>query len=271
MENNNKNKINNDEYKEDINICIKFVKERITFDNYDISKIDINTKNKKYYKINVLYLDKKEKKQLFSEYIIEKGKNSYIFHYLSNKSFLYENNKDEKELKKENYNFSNIVKIFYDNEWLTISEKDVDNYIKKTFGNINNFFEILNKEYYYTYIIKDEKITFLSKGKINSLEQIYNDNIDNILYNEYYTLLYKRLNNINNNKDCKDGLDCINPKCIYKHPLDYNLDKAYKRYILNEKTQNPKFKSTYCKYEDDLCEKHEYNRCIFKHNDDAIE
>jgi hypothetical protein len=145
MENNNKNKINNDEYKQDINICIKFVKEHITFNNYDISKIDINTKNKKYYKINVLYLDKKEKKQLFSEYIIEKGKNSYIFHYLSNESFLYEINKDEKELKKENYNSSNIVKIFYDNEWLTISEKEVDNYIKKTFGNINDFFEILNK------------------------------------------------------------------------------------------------------------------------------
>ena len=138
-------------------------------------------------------------------------------------------------------------------------------------GNINDFFEILNKEYYYTYIIKDEKIRFLSKGKINSLEQIYNDNIDNILYNEYYTLLYKSLNNINNNKDCKDGLDCINPKCVYKHPLDYNLNKAYKRYILNEKTQNPKFKSTYCKYEDDICKKHEYNRCIFKHNDDIIE
>lgn len=268
----NKNKINNDEYKEDINICINFVKEHITFDNFDISKIDINTKNKEYYKINVLYLDKKEKKQLFSEYIIEKKENNYIFHYLSNENFLNENNKDQKELKKEYYNYSDILKFFYyENKWITISEKDVDNYIKKTFGNINDFFEILNKEYYYTYIIKDEKIKFLSKGKKNSLEQKYNDNIDNISYNEYYTLVYKSSDNINNNKYCKHEIDCINPRCIYKHPLAYNLDEAYKRYILNEKNKNPKFKSTYCKYEDDLCEKHKYNRCIFKHNSDPVQ
>lgn len=260
---------NNDEHKKDINICIKFIKKQISFDNFNISKIDINTKNKNYYKINVLYLEKKEKEKLFSEYIIEK-ENNYILHYLSNETFLCRNNKDEKELKEENYNFSNIFKIFnYENEWITVTEKDVNNYIEKTFGNVNDFFEILNKEYYYTYIIDNEKISFLSKGKINNQEQKYNENIYNILCNEYYTLIYKNLKNINN-ENCKYKLDCINPNCVYNHPLDYNLNSAYKKYISNEKNKNHKFKSTYCKYEDEICEKHKYNRCIFKHNNDPF-
>lgn len=141
----------------DINICIKIIKEHIIQDNFIISKIDIYTKNIKYYKINVLYLYKNEKKQLFSEYIIEKTINKHILHYLSNDNFLCKINKYENQINK--YSTNDIIKIFYyENKWIIISEKGDNSYIKKTFGNINDFYEILNKEYYYTYIINDEKI-----------------------------------------------------------------------------------------------------------------
>lgn len=268
MENNNKNKIN-DNYKEDVNKCINFIKNYISFDNFDIYKIDINTENKKYYKINVLYSYKKGKEKLFSEYILEKKETNYILHFLSNEKFLY-NNENEKDLEKEFYNFSDFIKIFYyENNWFIISEKNIDDYVKKTFGDIKDFFEILNKEYYYTYIIKDKKIKFLTKGKINSLKQIHNENIDNIQYNGCYILINKKLDT-NNNEKCKYEYNCINPKCVYKHPLNYNLNEAYKKYILNEKKKNPKYKSTFCKYKNNLCEKHKYNRCIYKHNNDPI-
>lgn len=253
-----------DTKKQDINIYINFIKKYISFTDFKILKIDINTENIKYYKINVSYLDKKDNKRLFSEYIVEKKNNNSLLHNLSNKN-LYKNNENEKDIRKENYKLEDILKIFYyENKWNIISEKEMDNYIKKTFGNIKDFFEILNKEFYYTYIINDEKISFLSKGKINNTEQIYNENINDILYNEYYTLIYK------NDKDCKNKLTCINPKCIYKHPLNYDLKTAYKNYILNEKKKNHKYKLINCKYEDDLCEKNKYNKCIFKHDNDLI-
>lgn len=257
-------KKNDNEYKKIINKCMNFVNQNIAVDKFNISKIDINTKNKNYYMINVLYLDKIKKEQLFSEYIIEKREKN-ILHFLSNEIILHRNNVIEKESKKEVYTTNNIAKIFYKNEWVTISENNIRNCIKETFGNIDDFYELLNKEYYYTYIVKESKIIFLSKGKTNNINLKYNENIDNILYNEFYILINKELNN---NKNCKYKIYCINPRCVYKHPLDYNLDKAYKNYILNEKNKNPKFKSADCKYKDELCENHKKNKCIFKHNND---
>lgn len=160
------------ENKEDINKCTNFIKKHISINNFNSYKIDINTKNKKYYKINITCVDKQiKKKQIFFEYIIKKEEDNYILHYLSNNEiFLLKN--DGIELEKEKYNFQDIVKIFYYNDWNTISEKNIENYIKQTLGCVNDFFEVLNKEYYYTYIIKDNKLKFLSKGKINNENQI---------------------------------------------------------------------------------------------------
>src|ERR1700730_2525011 len=234
-----------------VNKYKEFIKKNILINGFNNYKIDINTGDKKYDKINVLCIDERlEKKQIFFEYIIKKDEHN-ILHCLSNDNvFLSKNN--EREVEKEEYNFQDIVKFFHYHEWNIISEKSIENYIKQTIGCVNDFFEILNKEYYYTYIIKNDKLKFLSKGKINNKEQTYNEIINNILYNDKNYILIN--NRINNEEICKNG-----------------SNNSYKQYILDEKKKNPKFKTINCKYKDNLCNKHKYNRCIFKHSDHPIE
>lgn len=252
---------------ENINKFKKFIKENIAVNKFRSCTVDINTKNHLYYKIRIICKNIEEKIKFF-EYIVKKEENeiNYIFHYLSNEFFL---DTDERiNFGEEKHHFQDIVKIFYYNEWNIISDKNIENYFKQTFGNINDFFEILNKEYYYTYVIKDDKLKFLSKGEIKSKKQIYDENINNILYdNKKYILVY---NKKNNSKKCENGFKCINPKCVYEHPKDYNLINSYKQYILDEKNKDIKFKSINCKYSDNLCNKHKYNKCIFKHDSDPI-
>jgi hypothetical protein len=249
----------------------KFIKENISANKFSSCTVDINTKNDLYYKIRIICknMENMEEKITFFEYIVKKDGNNinYIFHYLSNESILDTNEK--KNVGEEKHHFQDIIKIFYYNEWNTISDKNIENHLNQTFGNINDFYEILNKEYYYTYIIKDDKLKFLSKGKIKSKEQIHDENINKILYDndKKYVLIY---NNKNNSKNCENGLKCINPKCVYDHPKDYNLITSYKQYILDEKNKEIKFKSINCKYTDKLCNKHKYNKCIFKHDSDPI-
>lgn len=255
--------------KEDINKCVKYVKKNITLDKFNIYKINIDTRTS-YYKIDVTYSNKDENTpKLFSEYIIEKN-NNILLHCFSNNIETYNKN-DNDNLEKENYDLRNNIKIFYDkNKWIIISQFDkFENYIKNTFNNINDMYEILNKDYYYTYNIKNRKIVFLSKGKKDNTYQNYNENIKNIILDNEKIVILK---NHNKKKDnCKYKLKCINPNCDFDHPKNYNLDKAYKEYIIEEKNKNPKFKSSFCKNNNETCQKHKYNKCIFRHNNDPIE
>lgn len=251
-----------------INNLKKFIKKELSDKNPKECKVDICTKNKIYYNIRIIYKNHEEN-IVFHEYIVKKDENiNYIFHYLSNESILHTNSK--KDIKEVKHHFQNIIKFYYYDKWNIISNDSDENIINssnQTFGNINDFYEILNKEYYYTYIIKKDKLKFLSKGKLENKEQIYDINIKNILYEEdqKYVLVYNR--NINS-KECENGNQCINPKCIYDHPKNYNLINSYKQYILDYRKNDIKFKTINCKYSDEVCNRHKNNKCIFKHDND---
>lgn len=265
--------INNNE-KIDINKCINFIKKHIDIGNIDISNIEINTKLP-YYVIKVVYSNKnidydKKSKKLFSEYIIEKN-NSIILHCFS--SITTNSNYNYNKIEKKHFNFKNLLKFFYYNDnWVTITEfKDFKDYIKKTFNNINDIYEILNKKFYYTYVVKDEKLIFISKGEINNIIEAYNEMFENInSNNDEYVLLIKK-NDTEKDKECKYGLKCINSKCYYEHPKEYNLYESYKQNIINEKIKNPIFKSINCKNSDEFASKHKYNKCTFIHKGDPID
>jgi hypothetical protein len=260
---------------------IKLIKKNFNLDikefdieNFIISSININTELP-YYIVKVLYSEKKinesdETKQLFSEYILEKN-NGNILHYFCNNI-----NKDNTEnTKKEKCNSKDIFKFFYyEGNWVIIPEiKELEIYLKKTFNNINDIYEILNKNFYYTYFIENEKLIFISKGKMNSTEQIYGIN-EIFLKNDKYIFIRKMEKGIKKEKDdkiCKYGLKCINPKCYYNHPKNYNINKSYREYIVEEKKKNSIFKSIVCKGDNsNSCTKHKYNKCIFLHEDDPI-
>ena len=224
----------------------KIVDHMVKLNNFNIHRIDIDTKSP-YYKINVTYLINEQKKEtMFSEYIMKK-KDLQLLHYFSK----------DKNTNKENYNPKDIIKIFYDeSKWMTICQIDgLKKYFEPTFSNIEDIYEILNKQKYYTYIKNNDKIFLLSKGTKNHVEENYNNRII-------------EKDNEKNKRFCKDGLNCIKPDCIFKHSEGYDLDKAYRDYIYEQRKNNSKFKTFFCKNTDENCSKHKNNRCIFKHHND---
>lgn len=256
--------------KEDINKCIKSIKEYISLDKFNIHKINIDTKSP-FYKIDALYSNKNDKSQeLFLEYILEKEDN-IVLHCFSNNIKLNEQYNDY-EMEKEIYDSQNIVKIFYyKDRWITISNIDnIEDYIKNTFGNTNDFYEILNKNLYYTYNLENGKFKFLSKGVKNNINQYYDEDVKNIILDNKKYVFIKN-NNKEKKEDCKYKLKCINPKCIFNHPINYDLNTAYKQYIIEEKNKNNKFKSLICNNSDETCPNHKYNKCKFRHQNDPIE
>lgn len=246
--------MNTKEYN-DINICVKFIKEYILLNEFNIYKIDINTKTP-YYKINVLYNKKDNKsKDLLLDFFIEKEKHIVLHHFSNNFNIEDEDN----NLENEVYDIQNIIKIFYyNNEWITINKtNDLEEYINKSF---KDFYEMLNKNMYYTYYFKNNKIKFLSKGIKNDIYQFNDKSEEKII-----------LDNKSEKKEyCKYKSKCINPECVFEHQYDYNLKVAYKQYIIKERNKNKKFKSINCNKLDDNCDNHKYNRCIFKHINDPI-
>lgn len=258
--------------KEEINICIKSIKKHISTDNFNIHKINIDTKSP-YYIIKVLYSHKEENStKLFLECFLEKGINNKILHCFSNNINL-DIQKDNWKIVEEKKDTHDIIKIFYDkNKWFTISNMgDIENNIKSTFNNPNDFYEILNKEFYYTYILKEGKIMFLSKGIKNNVDQYYDKNIKNIILDDNkYVFIKKDIRKYIKKEDCKYKLKCINPNCKFSHPENYDLNLAYKQYIVEERNINPMFKSLDCNF-NDICPKHKYNKCKFKHQNDPIE
>ena len=218
--------------KEDINICIKSIKKYISLDNFNIHKINIDTKSP-YYKIDILYSNKNDKsRELFLEYILEK-ENNIVLHCFSNNIELNEQY-DGNKIKKEIYNLQNIIKIFYyKDKWITISNiSNVEICVKNTFNNINDFYEILNKNLYYTYNLESNKFNFLSKGIKDNITQCYDECVRKIILDDRKYVFIK--SNNKEKENCKYSLKCINPKCIFNHPVNYDLNTAYKQYIIEE-------------------------------------
>lgn len=153
----NNNIMNNKEYN-DINICVKFIKEYILLNKIKVHKIDINTKTQ-YYKITVLYKKDNKLKDQLLDFFIEK-ENYIVLHYFSNEFIIKDK---DNTLKEEINDIHNIIRIFYyNNDWIIINKTDnFEKYINKSF---KDFYEILNKNMYYTYYFKNNKIKFLNKG-----------------------------------------------------------------------------------------------------------
>lgn len=169
----------------------------------------------------------------------------------------------------EKYISQDILKIFYDNKkWSCITNNDkYDNILK-----FNDMYEIINKEYYYTYIIKNNKLRFISKCKKNNIIQNFNKEIHNIYINNDKYEFYMKIFNVNKEiKECKYNLKCINPNCKYIHHNDYDINKAYNEYLIYEKKKKSKFKTIKCNNDDDQCIKHKHNRCIFLHKNDPTD
>lgn len=163
--------------KKDVDKCIKYIKDNMDIREKTNCKIDVDTKSC-YYKINIIYSNKKdEKRKFFSEYILEKEEN-YLLHYLSND---FNNSINKKSYKndtiEEIYGPEDIIKIFYDKDkWITIPDFN-NEILSNSFKNKEDIYEILNKNYYYTYIIKNSKIN-------NKEEQFYNENIIDMLFSD---------------------------------------------------------------------------------------
>lgn len=255
--------------KENITKIINITQNIVDIKLYNVTKIEIYTKSK-YYNVTVFYYfkdindqNKNKNNEMFIEVVIEK-RCFTILHCFSNEMNI---NTDfgSYETEKDDYSYKDIIKIFYkDNRWNCINE-DINIF--------NNFdiYPIINNDFCYTYILKNNKIRFISKCKIQDFFQIYNQEIVriNIINNKYEINFFKK------NKDktileCRYHSKCINPKCKNKHPNSYNLNKAYIDYIVRERNKNSNFKSMKCNNNDNNCIRHKYNSCIFLHENDPI-
>lgn len=120
----------------------------------------------------------------------------------------------------------------------------------------------------------------MSKGIKNNINQYYDKNLKNIILNDKKYVFIKNdviedkikdLKKYIKKEDCKYKLKCINPNCKFSHPENYDLNLAYKQYITEERDKNPMFKSLDCNFNNDICLKHKYNKCKFKHKNDPTE
>lgn len=108
---------------------------------------------------------------------------------------------------------------------------------------------------------------FMKESELKKVTDTLINDIINI-YNRFNSDNKDITKKIEVNDKCKFDINCINPLCTHTHPLEYNLKHAYKKYIINEKKRNPKFKVNNCI--NNKCIKHKYNKCIFRHEDDPI-
>lgn len=247
--------------------CIKriifFIKSKID-NKFNIKKIDINT-DSEYYNINAIIIKENVGQRFFMEIILNKYDYS-ILHCFTN----YISDKDDDIIfdiiGKEEYKLDNILKIFYDNKKSSFicNNSKYNDIIKKS-----NIYEIINKDYYYTYNVDDNyKLKFISKGIQNCIQQNINNEILNIIINNNKYILY--LKTFKSSKNCKYNIRCVNPECKLNHPNDYNINKAYIDYILIRKKQSSNFKTIRCNNDDNNCIKHKYNKCAFLHTSDPI-
>lgn len=248
--------------------CIKriifFIRSKID-NKSNIKKIDINT-DSEYYNINAIIIKENGGQMFFMEIILNKYDYS-ILHCFTNYSLDKEDNDIIFDIiDKEEYKFDNILKIFYDNQKSSFicNNNKYNDIIKKC-----NIYEIINKDYYYTYNVDDNyKLKFISKGIQKCIKQNINNEILKIIINDNKYILY--LKTFKSAKNCKYKTKCINPECKLNHPNNYNINNAYIDYILTRQKQSSNFKTIRCNNKDDDCIKHNYNKCGFLHANDPI-
>lgn len=214
----------NKEYK-NVQKILLIIKNIININVFKIQDININT-NSEYYNIEITYFYKNisiNNKSCFAEIILDKN-NYCILHFIETKLDDYKKDNIINFNKIEKQKYDDILKLFYYNKkWICMSTFNIYNNMFKN----NDIYEILNKNFYYTYVIKNNKIKFISKGYRNKTYQIYNENIFNIYIKDKFYELYFKKNDINNKRKCKYNSKCIIPNCKYIHSenQDVNLIK----------------------------------------------
>lgn len=205
-----------------------------------------------------------------------------------------------------------IVKIFYyDNEWKFATSKHTNiKYFKignetlynifkknifKTFNTINDFLNLLDNNYCYSFILNADNISMINKINSKTLKEEFNFNKYFPLYkynnknneNEKFIIIEKKdlygkqiINKIHLNiKDleellfkniCKYNNKCFDKSCNLIHAINPNIDKNYEKYIVSEKNKNKLFKTNFCKNNDN-CIYHLKNKCKYIHEDDPIQ
>lgn len=248
--------------------------------------------------------------------IIEKHTNK-ILHYFGEKTYkkiknININDDGYDVIIPEKINFDNvyirtyiespIIKLFYhENKWkyITTPYKIKINFwkiIEKNFNHRYDFIQNLDCNYCYSFSINNEKIIFINKTELNSLNVILNYRSEEIKFkylnlNKYenndlkFLLLEKNKNReiitkikvnfddikVLKDKICKYGNDCFNRKCNYIHYFTRNIDivnEKYKNHIIYMKKINPIYKSIECKNKEN-CIFGDY--CNFYHNNDPID
>jgi hypothetical protein len=292
--------------------------ENILYEKYKL-KINID-KNNKYYMICTT--NNSNFKNIFvrqsTGIILEKYTNK-ILHYFGEKAYDIDNNYNNNIINLQDINIKScyitqytdgyIIKTFYHKgEWKFATSKHTDikyfeikdrntnlynifkDYVLKTFSTMQDFLNLLDEKYCYTFILNNNNINMINKFDLNILKEQFNFNNYNPLNkyfinenekNEKFIIIEKGNNNeivkkihisINSIKRllykniCRYNGKCFNNLCDLIHTIKPDIKKNYKEYIVLEKDKNILFKSQSCKNVD--CKYHIINKCKYKHNDD---
>lgn len=256
--------------------------------------------------------------------ILEKDTNN-ILHYFGKKAHELNSDYNNKVLDIKNINLEKcyiteyidgyIIKTFnYKGKWMFATSKHTNikyfnienkntnlynilkNYILKTFDKIDDFLNLLDKNYCYTFILTDKHINLINKFYLKLLKEQFNLNSYISLFkyfdknvnkydenkkfiiieinknNEITKKIHISIDNIKkllNNNICKYNDKCFNISCKLNHISEPDIEKNYKEYIKLKRKLNPLFKTKMCK-KDVTCIKNIENKCIFIHEEDPI-
>lgn len=256
--------------------------------------------------------------------ILEKDTNN-VLHYFGEKAYDVNSDYNNNIINFKNINLKNcyitqyidgyIIKTFnYNGKWkfatskhtniknFNIENKNINLYnifkncILKTFDKIDDFLNLLDKKYCYTFILTDKYINLINKFDLKLLKEQfnlnnyislfryfnkkinkYNENKKFIIIeinknNELIKKIHISIDNIKkllNNNICKYNDKCFNKSCKLNHISEPDIEKNYEEYIMLKRKLNTLFKTKMCK-KDENCMKHIENKCIFIHKDDPI-
>lgn len=252
--------------------------------------------------------------------ILERGTNK-ILHYFGEKAYDLDNKNSIIKLKDINikncyitkYINGHIIKTFnYKGKWMfatskhtnikyfNIKSKNINLYnifkncLLKTFDKMEDFFNLLDENYCYTFILTDNYINLINKINLSNLEQHFNlGNYISLSKYKYFNKndkdekfiiieidknsepikkIHVSTNSIKKllyNNICKYSDKCFNKSCKLIHIITPDIEENYKEYIKLKRKINPLFKTKICTNGDN-CTKHIENKCIFIHEDDPI-
>lgn len=215
---------------ENKNICYEELKT-ILEKEYKL-KINIDNNND-YYMISTT--NKSDFTNIFirqcTGIILEKNTNN-ILHYFGERTYDINNDYNNNVINFKNinikkcyitqYNNGYIIKIFnYKEEWKFATSKHTDikyfkvekknlynileDYILKLFYTMNDFLNLLDKEYCYTFILNDNSINIVNKMNLNNLKEVFNFK-SYIPLHKYKNIKYKNfiiIEKDDENKICK--------------------------------------------------------------------